>query len=166
MNYLKIVEYEGKYLNSVRDLLLELEDYIVSIDEDHLDQVHEEYWEKKALVDLREVYENNGKCYLAIENEKVVGVIMGIITKYDENDYLDYKCPKRGIVTELIVSSKARGNGIGQQLLNKIENYFKEKKCEYVLIEVFAYNLSGINFYNKKGYHNRMYTMIKRFGTY
>lgn len=29
------------------------------------------------------------------------------------------------------------------------------------LVDVFAYNTSGISFYNKKGYHNRMHTMIK-----
>ena len=33
----KIVEYEDKYLNDVRDLLTELEEYLVLIDEDNLD---------------------------------------------------------------------------------------------------------------------------------
>lgn len=115
-----------------------------------------------ALADLKEVSENNGKCYLAIENENVVGVIMGTIPKYNINDYLDYKCPKRGIITELVVSSKIRGNGVGQQLMDKIECYFREKECEYSLVDVFSYNISGISFYNKKGYHNRMNTMIKK----
>ena len=32
-----IIEYEDKYLEDVRDLLVELEEYIVSIDEDNLD---------------------------------------------------------------------------------------------------------------------------------
>ena len=34
-----IIEYEDKYLEDVRDLLVELEEYIVSIDEDNLDIV-------------------------------------------------------------------------------------------------------------------------------
>ena len=80
---MQIVEYEDKYLEDVKDLLVELEEYIVSIDKDHLDQVHPEYREKMAVLDLEEVNKNNGKCYLAIENDKAIGLIMGTISSYD-----------------------------------------------------------------------------------
>lgn len=159
---MKIIEYEEKYLEDVRDLLTELEEYIVSIDKDNLDQVHPEYHEKMALVDLGEVDKNNGKCYLAIENDKAIGLIMGTIPPYEEYDYLDYKCPKRGEITELIVTNKIRSKGIGQALINKMEEYFKSVGCEYVIVDVFAYNDIGKNFYNKKDYHERMKTMIKK----
>ena len=159
---MQIIEYEDKYLEDIRDLLTELEEYIVSIDKDELDQVHPEYHEKMALVDLEDVNKNNGKCYLAIENDKAIGLIMGTIPPYDEYDYLDYKCPKRGRITELIVTSKIRSKGVGQQLINKMEEYFRSVGCEYVLVDVFAYNENAINFYNKKGYHSRMITDIKK----
>lgn len=159
---MEITEYKDKYLEDVKNLLTELEEYIVSIDKDELDQVHSEYHEKMAVVDLDEVNKNNGKCYLAIENDRVIGLIMGTIPLYDEYDYLDYKCPKRGIITELIVTSKIRSNGVGQALMEKMEEYFKSNDCEYVLVDVFAYNENAINFYNKKGYHPRMYTEIKK----
>lgn len=162
MSDVKIIEYEDKYLNDIRALLTELEEYIVSIDKDELDIVHSEYYEKMALVDLAEVKENNGKCYLALENNQVIGLIMGIIPNYDKYDYLDYKCPKRGIITELIVTSKTRSKGVGKKLIKTMENYFKENNCEYVLVDVFAYNQLAINFYEKYGYHSRMYTNIKK----
>ena len=60
---MKIVEYEEKYLEDVRDLLVELEEYLVSIDEDNLDIVHPEYREKMALLDLGEVNNYDGKCF-------------------------------------------------------------------------------------------------------
>ncbi len=157
-----IVEYENKYLEDVRDLLVELEEYIISIDKDKLDRLHKDYREKMALIDLKDVENNSGKCYLAILNNKVVGLIMGIIPKYDEFDYLDYKCPKRGLITELIVSQKTRSNGIGKELLKKMEDYFKSQKCKYILVDVFAYNENAINFYNRNNYHTRMYTEIKK----
>lgn len=159
---MKIIEYEEKYLEDVRDLLTELEEYIVSIDKDNLDQVHPEYREKKAIIDLEEVSQNNGKCYLAVEDGKAIGLIMGCIFPYDKYDYLDYKCPKREEITELIVANKIRSKGIGQALMDKMEEYFKFNNCEYVLVDVFAYNENAINFYNKKGYHPRMYTDIKK----
>ena len=40
---MKIIEYENKYLEDVKDLLVELEEYIISIDEDELDQLHDDY---------------------------------------------------------------------------------------------------------------------------
>lgn len=157
-----IIEYEDKYLEDVRDLLVELEEYIVSIDEDNLDIVSAAYREKMALVDLEKIKNNNGKCYLYIDNKNVVGLIMGIIPKYDENDYLDYKCPKKGEVTELIIKKEYRNHNIGKILLNKMEEYFRKNNCEYLFIDVFAYNKSGINFYDKNGYHPRMIIDIKK----
>lgn len=159
---MKIIEYEEKYLNKVRDLLTELEEYIVSIDKDELDQVHPEYYEKMALVDLDDVNQYNGKCYLAMIDNVVVGLIMGTIPPYDKYDYLDYKCPKRGIITELIVTSKVRSRGVGLALMNMMEAYFKEQGCEYVLVDVFSYNENAKQFYHKLGYHPRMQTNIKK----
>ena len=159
---MKIIEYEEKYLEDLKDLLVELEEYILSIDKDELDQLHPEYREKMAILDLEEVKEYNGKCYLAIEDDKAIGLIMGTIPGYDEYDYLDYKCPKRGEITELIVSKNIRSKGIGNELIKKLEEYFKNEGCEYVLVDVFAYNEIGINFYNKQGYHPRMLVDIKK----
>ena len=159
---MKIIEYDEKYLEDVKDLLVELEEYILTVDEDELDQLHPDYHEKMAWLDLKDVNENDGMCYLAVENNKAVGLIMGTIPPFDEYDYLDYKCPKRGIITELVVSSKERHNGVGELLINKMEEYFKSNECEYVLVDVFAYNDNAIKFYNKKQYHPRMYTNIKK----
>lgn len=161
-NDFEIIEYKEKYLEDVKDLLVELEEYIISIDEDNLDRLHPDYRDKMALLDLEEINDNNGKCYLAVENDKAIGLIMGTIPQYDENDYLDYKCPKRGEITELIVTSKTRSKGVGQALMHKMEDYFKFVDCEYILVDVFAYNKTGIDFYNKNGYHHRMHTEIKK----
>lgn len=157
-----ILEYEEKYLENVKDLLVELEEHIVSIDEDKLDVISEDYREKYVLCDFKLLEDNGGKCYLYVENNKVVGLIMGIVTKYEEYDYLDYKCPKRGDVIELIVSSKVRSRGIGKLLLKKMEDYFKKINCEYVKLSVFSYNELAKQFYLRNGYHARMIDMIKK----
>lgn len=159
---MEIIEYNDKYLEDVKDLLVELEEYIISIDQDHLDQIHPEYRDKMAVLDLEEVKSKNGKCYIAVENGRAVGVIMGIVGRYDEYDYLDYKCPKRGEITELVVSKKIRSMGVGQELMKKMEEYFKSINCEYIIIDVFGYNDLALKFYYKQGYHARMLTTIKK----
>lgn len=157
-----IIEYEDKYLEDVKDLLVELEEYILTIDKDNLDQLHSEYRDKMAVLDLEKVKNNNGKCFIAVENNKAIGVIMGIVGTYDEYDYLDYKCPKKGEIIELIISKKARNKGLGQKLMNKMEEYFRSIECEYVAIDVFAYNDLAINFYKRQGYHTRGLIDIKK----
>lgn len=159
---MKIIEYEEKYLEDVRNLLVELEEYIISIDKDELDQLHHDYREKMAVLDLEEVGDNEGKCYLALDDNKVIGLIMGYVRAYDEYDYLDYKCPRSGEISELIVSKNIRSNGVGQKLMNKMEEYFKSIGCEYIFIDVFAYNDKAINFYRKQGYHARMLIDVKK----
>lgn len=158
-----IIEYEEKYLEDIKDLLVELEKDMIEIDKDSLDILHKDYREKMALVDLDKVNKNNGKCYIYLDdNNNVQGLIMGILVSYDKFDYLDYKCPKKGEVIELIASKNSRGKGIGEKLINKIEKYFKSLGCEYMSLEVFAYNDKAINFYKKNGYHSRMEYMIKK----
>ena len=159
---MEIIEYNERYLEYVKDLLVELEEYIISIDEDNLDQIHEDYHEYMAICDLKDVKENDGKCFLAIVDNRVVGLVMGIIPEYDKYDYLDYKCPKRGVVTELIVTQNVQSKGVGKELMAKMENYFLSKGCEYVLIDVFAYNKKALEFYKKNGYHSRMIVDIKK----
>lgn len=57
---------------------------------------------------------------MAVENNKAIGLIMGCIFPYDDYDYLEYKCPKKGEITELIVTNKIRSKDIGQELINKM----------------------------------------------
>ncbi len=159
---MQIIEYQEKYLEDVRDLLVELEEYILTIDEDKLDRIHPEYRDKMAILDLEEVSENSGKCYLAIENNNVIGLIMGYVKTYDEYDYLDYKCPRSGEISELIVSKNVRSKGIGKMLMQKMEEYLKSIGCEYIFIDVFAYNENAIKFYEKQGYHTRMLIDVKK----
>lgn len=159
---MQIVEFEEKYVNQVKDLLVELQKYIVSIDKFGLNILTEDYREKYFEKTLKEVYCNQGKIFLAKEGNMLYGLIAGFVTPYDEYDEIDYKCPKKATISELIVSEKSRGKNIGQQLLTFAENYFKEIGCEYISIDVFAYNLNAEKFYNKNGYENRMLQMFKK----
>lgn len=159
---MKIIEYADKYLEDVKDLLVELEEYIIAIDEDNLDKIDKDYRDKMAIKDLESAKNNDGKCYLCVENDKVLGFIIGEVYKYSEDDYLDYKCPKKGDITELIISKEARKKGVGTLLMQKMEDYFKSIGCEYINVSVFAYNKNAIEFYKNKGYHTRMLDMIKK----
>lgn len=159
---MEIIEYKDKYLEDVRDLLVELQKHNISLDKDKLERLHPDFREQMACLELEDVRTNNGKCYLAIENKKAVGLIMGYIHSYDIFDHLDYKCPVRGSITDLIVSKTARGNGIGNKLVKKMESYFKEVGCEYIMVDVFGYNEPANEYYEKLGYRTRIMKKIKK----
>ena len=46
---INIIDYEDKYLENVKDLLVELEEYIVLIDKDNLYQARSEYRDKMVI---------------------------------------------------------------------------------------------------------------------
>lgn len=158
---LEIINYSDKYNESIKDLLTELQEYIADMDKEKYNILTDEYREKYFEKTVNEVNKCDGKIFLAVESENVIGLIVGVINNEDESTY-DFKAPKRGRVTELVVSKKCRSRGVGKQLLNVIENYFKEEGCKGVLIDVFAYNENAQKFYYKNGYFNRSIEVMKK----
>lgn len=121
---LEIIDYSSKYIEDIKDLLVELQEYIAEIDREEYNILTDEYREKYFEKTLNEVGKYEGKIFLAREDEKIIGLIVGLINNENESTY-DFKAPKRGRVTELVVSKKYQSNGVGKQLLDKIESYYK-----------------------------------------
>lgn len=158
---MEIIDYSSKYDNDIKDLLVELQEHIVKIDEEKYNILTDDYREKYFEKTMSEVNKFEGKIFLTIEDEQAIGLIVGLINNEEENTY-DFSAPKRGRVTELIVSKKSRSKGVGKQLLNEMENYFKKVGCLGILIDVFAYNTDAQKFYYKNGYFNRNIEVMKK----
>lgn len=158
---MEIVDYSNKYDEAIKDLLVELQGHIVKLDREKYNILTTDYREKYFEKTINEVNKYEGKIFLAKELNSIVGLIIGVINNEDENTY-DFSAPKRGRVIELVVSNKCRSIGIGKQLLNQMESYFKEVGCKGVLIDVFAYNEEAQKFYYKNGYFNRNIEMMKK----
>ena len=120
--------------------------------------IMEKYFEKT----LKEVEEGEGKVFIAVENERAVGAVCGFIEKYSIEDEMDFTCPKRGVISELIVSESCRAGGVGKLLTTKMEEFLISCGAEFVMLDVFAYNENAKNFYSKIGYEERMVTLIKK----
>lgn len=155
-----IIEYNNKYDEQVKDLLVELQEHIVSIDKEKYNIITDEYRDKYFIKTMEEIDKYNGKMFLYEERGMILGLVVGIINNDETHDY-DFDAPKRGRVSELIVTKKIRSKGIGTKLLEYITNYLKQNNCNDILIEVFGYNENAIKFYEKNGYHTRMIDMIK-----
>ena len=155
-----IIEYSEKYKQEVINLLIELQQHLADIDVEGYNILTENYGEQYFEKVLNEVILFQGKMFLYNHNDKILGLVAGVINN-DAETTLGFCAPKRGRVTELIVSKNARGRGIGEKLLSHVENHLYSVGCKDVLLSLFAYNESAKGFYEKMGYHARLITMIK-----
>ncbi len=157
-----IIDYDSQYDEEVKDLLVELQEYIVNIDKEKYNILTENYREEYFKKTMSEIKKYNGKILLYKEETKIVGLVVGIINNEKTSEY-DFKAPKRGRITELIVSKHCREKGYGKTLLNAMENNLASEGCEDILLGVFGYNEKAIEFYQKNGYETRMIDMLKKF---
>ncbi len=159
---MKIEEIKEKHFEEVKKLLVELQEFVIEIDNFKLNTISKDYREKYFEYMLKDCEDNQGKIFVATDENKVVGIIAGFVQSYNKRDCLDYSCPKKGLIAELIVSKNARRGGVGTMLLNTIEKYFKSINCEFSQIDVFAPNENAKIFYYKNGYQDRMITLFKK----
>ncbi len=157
----EIIAYEKKYEEEVKDLLVELQEYIVSIDKDHYNILTDKYRDRYFQKAMQEVKKYHGKIFLAKESGKIIGLVAGVINNEEETVF-DFQSPKRGRVTELVVTRESRNKGIGKKLLHYMEDYFKSVGCKAVLLGVFGYNEHAKNFYHNEGYKDRYIDVMKK----
>ena len=157
---MKIIEYEEISQEEVKELLEELQEYMISVDKEGYSTITKDYKEKYFEKIIKEVNAYQGKIFLAMDKQ-VVGLIIGLINNEDISTY-DYKAPKLGRVTELIVTKEYRNKKIGKQLLKKIEEYFKEVGCKGILLNIFTDNKVAKIFYEKEGYSKRTSELTKQ----
>lgn len=158
---MEIIEYEEKYNEEIKKLLVELQEYIASIDKEGYNIITKEFKEAYFKKTMEEVNKYEGKIFLAKEEDKIIGLIISLINNDEEETY-DFKAPKRGRITELIVSKDYRSSKVGQKLLNKMETYLKSVGCKGILIDCFAYNTNAENFYQQNGYFARNIELMKK----
>lgn len=157
----EIIEYDSLYDEQIKDLFVELQEYIEKIDQEKYNIITEDFREKYFERTLKQLKKYEGKMFLAKEENKVLGVIVGVIHNEEENTF-EFKAPKRGKIVDVVVTKNKWSSGIGTMLLDKMEEYFKNIGCRGVLLDVFAYNHLAKKLYEKRGYFDRNIEMMKR----
>ena len=83
---------------------------------------------------------NPNTSFVAIQNEKLIGIILG---GHDG---------RRGYIYHLSVNENYRKNGIGSELVKNCLDAFKQEKISKVALLVFKYNEVGNSFWEKQGF--------------
>lgn len=98
---MQIIEYTPKYNEQIKNLLVELQEYITSIDKEGYNITTKSFRELYFQKTIEEINNCNGKILLASQNKEIIGLIIGIINNEEENTY-NFKVPKRGRITNVI----------------------------------------------------------------
>jgi ribosomal protein S18 acetylase RimI-like enzyme len=85
--------------------------------------------------------------FVARVGDDIVGFVAG-----DANWFSKREHKKVGAIHEIVVHPSYRGMGIGQALMERILNYFREKGLSKVELWVGDENHSAIEFYRKFGF--------------
>lgn len=161
MNKITFRKYQKSDFNGLVNCMIQLQDYLISIDPLKLLHRPSEYGKQYTKNLIKKINKSDGIIFLAQHENEIVGCIAGIIEKQSKEDLLELVPKKTGRIIELIVSEKHRDKGIGKELMRLVEDYFRKKKCDFVRVEVFEPNHAAINFYKKLAYNRRVTDMIK-----
>lgn len=158
---MQIIEFTNEYTEEVKDMLVDLQNHIVNIDDLKLNTITPEYREEYFKFAINMSYNSGGKFFISKENDLVLGFVACSVIQYEDFANISYKCPKKGVITELYVKDIARKKGVGKALVKKAEEYLKSINCEYVELDVFASNINAYNLYKKQGFKERVIVMLK-----
>ena len=158
----KIIKYSPAHKAALISLIEELQDYLVDLDPLKRLRRLPEYGEIYVNNLLKNIKKNHGIILVAEIENTAVGLIAGIFDHWDTDKELGNIPSKPARILELIVSEKFRGQNLGSQLMDKIEEHFKSQGSDIMWVEVFEPNEKTHGFYKKLGYHDRGIDMAKK----
>ena len=155
---MKILEFDKRvHLQQLRDCIIDLQDYERSIDprmpsgSDIVDEYVPQMLHrcKSAL----------GQIFVAEVDGNVAGYV-SILTKVSSGELEDGDI-EYGLVADLVVLKKYRGEGLGRELLARAEGYAKDHDVRWLRIAVLAANRSAKELYSTMGFSDLFVEMEK-----
>ncbi|MFA7301430.1 MAG: GNAT family N-acetyltransferase [Candidatus Shapirobacteria bacterium] len=156
-----IREYQENDKERIKLWIEQLHDYLVKLDPDYRLRRLPEYGQvfTDELFDFIE--DGNGKIFIAMDDDLPIGFSAGAIDKQSNKNLLEVVPSTLGVISDVFVNENYRGQGIGKQLLNKLEDYLKSIGCDSLWLNVVSFNPAH-QVYSKLGFHDREIGMFKK----
>lgn len=158
---IKFKRYQKNDFKELDQCMVQLQDFLVKLDQLKRLRRSPKYSPQYSLNLIEKITKCNGVIFLAYDDKKIVGCIVGIIEVQSDKNLLECVPTRAGRIVELFVSSKYRSLGIGKELMDRVETYMRKKKCDVIRVEVFEPNKAAHSFYKKLQYQDRVIDMIK-----
>lgn len=155
----EIKEYQEKYAKEMSNIII-TNMYEINI-KDHGKEIIDRLSKHFTEEEIKNIYPNRIKNYVAIEDNEVVGTISISNLRGDDTG-------TKYIILTLFVKMEKHRQGIGTMLIKKIEEYAKSIGAKELYIPASIY---GCEFYRKLGYdylngkkelnEDKEYTLVK-----
>ena len=148
---MEIKEFSPESEDGLKDLLVELQTHLAAIDPDHIVILRDNYRDHYFAHVTDAVRQHAGKIFLAMEDGKAIGTVICMIPPCGKESRITTRCPKCGFISDLVVTARARGKGVGSALMARARQFFRTQNCEYVQLCVSAQNERALAFYARLG---------------
>lgn len=143
--------------------LEDVQDYFITQDEVGWMRRSPDFGKKYADYLLKDMKKLSGRILLALDGKRVVGLILGSVERPKGFDRIYTRLDEKlGWIYLLYVDPKYRGMRISSELFDRLELYFKEKKCTVVRLEAQGNMPMLVEMYAKRGYRPWLMNMAKR----
>ncbi len=132
-------------------------------DLDELSLLYKQFWNEESNIEtMKKKYQEikNNPNYIilsAVINGTLVGSICGVVC-----EELYGACRPFLVMEDLIVDKNMRKKGIGKALLEKLENFGKERKCSQIIFITETNRIDAVSFYEKMGFKSKTHTGFKK----
>lgn len=147
--------------DQIRQCVIELQDFERRIDSRM--PSGEEIADAYIAELLSRCVENSGKILVAEVDGRLAGYVT-ILTKVRSGD-LDDGDLEFGLVADIVVREKHRGNGIGRKLIDAAESFARSQNVRWLRVSVLAENESARKLYEKVGFSELYVDLEKDLGT-
>ncbi len=117
----------------------------------------EEVEEEKSIAS----YLDNPECFVYVaqdESDHCIGFVSG---HFCELISPIVKSMIMGSIDEIYIDVEHRNNGVAQMLFDRLESSLKECGVQQIFVEVWQFNQTAVNFYNKSGFEHHIHWMRK-----
>jgi len=136
MESIRIIEYQEEYNSQVKNLLYSTLRY-VGLQNDCSKPTRDADLDK-----IGDVYRGRGRFWLAIKDDKVVGMVAIL-----EVDNVTAKLKRMFVIPDY------HGTGLGQKLLNTAFKFAKEHRYSKIVLDTHEIMTRAQRFYEKNGFH-------------
>ncbi|HEY4483416.1 MAG TPA: GNAT family N-acetyltransferase [Candidatus Paceibacterota bacterium] len=151
----EITEYVAEELDRLKDLVSELQNTLKEIEPEIIapgDKVRDSYTEDL----LKNVEMQDGKIFFAKEAGQIIGFVATYVNQETDED-VEYL-----YVSDVAVTKDARGKGVGKLLLDRAEQYARDKNLKFIRISSQVSNDGATRLYRNSGFNDYLVTLQKK----